>query len=63
MRIKINLGKTWRADRNKRDIDIIHIGLYYLENGILDITMSFQFMHLWTRFDDLSWENDTWGIW
>jgi hypothetical protein len=36
------------------DIDIIHIGLYHLENEILDIAMSFQFMHLWTRFDDLS---------
>jgi hypothetical protein len=54
MRIKMNLGKTCGVDRNKRDIDIIHIGLYRLENGILDIAMSFHFMHLWTRFDDLS---------
>jgi hypothetical protein len=36
------------------DIDIIHIVLYQLENGILDIAMSFQFIHLCTRFDDLS---------
>jgi hypothetical protein len=63
MRIKMNLGKTWGVDRNKRDIDIIHIGLYHLENGILDIIMCFQFMHLWTRFDDLSRENDIQGIW
>jgi hypothetical protein len=47
MRIKMNLGKNLRSDRNKRDIDIIHIGLYHLENGILDIAMSFQFIHLW----------------
>jgi hypothetical protein len=63
MPIKMNLGKTWGADRNKRDFAIIHTGLYHLENGILDIDMSFQFMHIWTRFDDLSWENDTWEIW
>jgi hypothetical protein len=63
MKIKMNLGKTWGVDRNKRDIDIIDIGLYHLENGTLDIAMSFQFMHFWTRFDDLSWEKDTWGIW
>jgi hypothetical protein len=31
-----------------------HIGLYHLKNVILDITISFQFMHLWTRFNDLS---------
>jgi hypothetical protein len=63
MRIKMNLGKTWGADIYKRDINIIHIGLYHLENGILDIAMSLQFMHLWTRFDDLSWEKDTREIW
>jgi hypothetical protein len=63
MWIKMNLGKTWGADRNKRDIDIIHIELYHLENGILDIAMSFQFMHLWTKFDDLSWEKDTREFW
>jgi hypothetical protein len=63
MRIKMNLGTTWGFDRNERDINIIHIGLYHLENGILDIDMSFQFMHLWTRSDDLSWEKDTREIW
>jgi hypothetical protein len=63
MRIKMNLGKTWGADRNKMDIDIIHIGLYHLENGILDIAMSFQFMHFGLDFDNMSWENDTWEIW
>jgi hypothetical protein len=40
-RIKMDLRKAWGPDRNKRDIDIIHIGLYHLENGILDIAMSF----------------------
>jgi hypothetical protein len=33
------LGKTWGAERFKRDIDIIHIGSYHLENGILDISL------------------------
>jgi hypothetical protein len=56
--LKRNLGKTWGAERNKKDIDIIHIGSYHLENGILDITMSFQFIHLWTKFDNLNWENE-----
>jgi hypothetical protein len=37
-----------------KDIDMIHIGSYHLENGILDITMFFQFIHIWTSFDDLS---------
>jgi hypothetical protein len=37
-----------------KDIDIIHIGSYHLEKEILDITMSFQFIHLWTSFDDLN---------
>jgi choline kinase len=41
MRIKMNLGKTWGVDKNKKDIDIIHIGLYHLEIGIFDIAMSF----------------------
>jgi hypothetical protein len=50
MRIKIDLRKAWGPDRNKRDIAIIHIGLYHLDNGILDIAISFQFMYLWTRF-------------
>jgi hypothetical protein len=59
----MNLEKTWWADRNKRDIDIIHIELYHIENEILDIAMPFQFMHLWTKFDDLSWEKDTREIW
>jgi hypothetical protein len=63
MRIKMNLGKTWGADRNKMDIDIVHIWLYQIENGVLDIAMSFQFMHLWTRFDDLCWEKNTREIW
>jgi hypothetical protein len=56
MRNRRNLGKTWGADKNKRNIDKIHIGLYHLENEILDITMSFQFIHIWTWFDDLNWE-------
>jgi len=24
---------------------------------------SFQFMHLWTRFDDLTWDKDIQGVW
>jgi hypothetical protein len=51
-----NLGKTWGTEKNMKDIDMIHVGPYYLKNRILDITMSFQFIHLWTSFDDLSWE-------
>jgi hypothetical protein len=49
----MDLRKAWGPNRNKRDIDIIHIGLYHLKNGILDIAMSFQFMQLWTGFNDL----------
>jgi hypothetical protein len=48
--------KTWETERNMKDIDMIHIGSYHFENGILDITMSFQFIHLWTSFNDFSWE-------
>jgi hypothetical protein len=59
----MNSGKTQGPDRNKWDIDIIYIGSYHLENGIFDIAMSFQLMRIWTRFDDLSWENDTQEIW
>jgi hypothetical protein len=32
-------GKTWGAERLKKDIDIIHIGSYHLENIILDVTL------------------------
>jgi hypothetical protein len=39
-----------------KDIDMIYIGSYHREKEILDITMSFQFIHIWTSFDDLSWE-------
>jgi hypothetical protein len=59
----MNLWKTWGPDRNEKDIDIINIGLYHIENEILDIAMSFQFMDLWTRFNDLNWEKDTRVIW
>jgi hypothetical protein len=55
--------KNLRSWDKRKSIDIIHIGSYYLENKILDITMSFQFIHLWTWFDDLDQEKDIQGIW
>jgi hypothetical protein len=64
-----NLGKTWGAEMNKKYIDIIHIGSYHLENRnswyFFEAwnSMSLQFIHLWTSFDDLDQEKDIQGIW
>jgi hypothetical protein len=63
MRNKRNLGKIWRVGRNKRDIDIIHIGLYHLGREYLILlcpSNSYTFgLDLMTSIE----KNDIQGIW
>jgi hypothetical protein len=53
------INRKWRF---KKDVDIIHIRLYHLENWNPWCSFetwnskSFQFIHLWTSFYDLNWE-------